>query len=279
LNKSESNTELTTRTVKTSAAEWAVLTKKGGADVWICFAGYGQSAQSAMRFVEQIFPEATIVGVDLPAHGDTVMLEPHLYLDDITYLLGKIARNEDADRVNVFGYSMGGALALKCIELCPGKLKGALLVAPDGLKRYPMRWFSTSTSIGAFLFRRTMNDPKVLNRMMELLVSLKIMDRSVVDFFKFQIRDEEQRNRVYASWNAFKYLQPDLVGIRKVLFRYKIELRMVFGKRDKVIQSSLAEKLSGTYVKHAKVHYLDYGHGLMKNEVAKEVQQIISLEI
>lgn len=253
--------------------------KEGSGDAWICFPGYGQGSRTILRFVEQIFPKDTIIGVDLPAHGGTELSDLHLSLDDVTYLVGKLARLAGVDRVNLFGFSMGGALALKAVELCPGQVKGALLIAPDGLKRYPMRWFATSTSLGTSLFRRSMNNPASLFRIMDLAVKLKFMDKSVVDFFKFQLRDEEQRDRVYGSWNAFKFLQPDLVDIRKKLFRYKIELRMVFGNHDKVIVPTLANTLSGNYVKHAKVHFLARGHDLIKNEVAEEIKSIIEDEL
>ena len=111
---------------------------------------------------------------------------------------------------------------------------------------------------------------------MDLLAYLKLMDRQVVDFFRSQIREEAQRERIYKSWNAFKFLQPDLVEIRKKLFRYKIELRLIFGKRDKVIPPKLAEKLSDNSVKHAKVHFLEQGHDLIKVEVAENIKQILS---
>lgn len=246
--------------------------------MWLCFAGYGQSARSILRFAEQIFPDATIVAVDLPAHGETKLLKPHLYLDDITYLVGKLTRITKTERLNVLAFSMGGALALKSIELCPGQVKRAILLAPDGLKRYPMRWFATSTTLGKFLFQRAMKDPRNLNRIMDLLVFLKLMDLSVVDFFKLQIREEAQRERIYKSWNAFKFLQPDLVEIRKKLFRYKIELRLIFGKHDKVIHPNLAQKLSGSSVKHAKVHFLEHGHDMIKEEVAHKVREFILIE-
>lgn len=196
-------------------------------------------------------------------------------MDDLTDLLGRCLRSEGVERCSVLGYSLGGKMALKMVELSPGRIERLVLIAPDGLKTNPFYRFATHTLVGNWIFRRAMNNPKGLLSVSSILVKTKLMDKRVLEFYQRQLEKKEVREMIYGSWMAFADLTPDLVLIRKNIFRYKVVTELIFGKHDRVIHPKLAAKLSGHHVKTAKVHLLERGHELTTDDAAKEIGKLL----
>lgn len=269
--KRSHNPELEEGFIKTSNAEWHVLRNGQGGDTWVVLHGFGQHAVLMLRFMEAFRPKDRVIAINLPFHGKTKLVNDELDLGDITELLGKCLRQENVERCSLLGYSLGGKMALKMVELSPGRIERLVLIAPDGLKVNPFYRLATRTLVGNWIFRSAMNNPKGLLSVSSLLVKTKLMDQRVLEFYQRQLEKQEVRDMIYGSWMAFSDLTPDLVLIRKNIFRYKIVTELIFGKHDRVIHPKLAAKLSGHHVKTAKVHILDRGHELTTDDAANEI--------
>ncbi|MFT5280278.1 MAG: hypothetical protein ACI9P8_001918, partial [Bacteroidia bacterium] len=160
-------------------------------------------------------------------------------------------------------------------ELSPGKVERMVLIAPDGLKLNRFYLFATRTKLGNFLFRRAMKDPSRLLSICSIAVKLNLMDERILTFYQNQLSKPETREMIYGSWQAFKNINPNLIQIRKNIFRYKIKTELFFGKHDRVIHPRLAKKLSGVNGKTSTVHFLDRGHDLTSSEAAQKIKNLL----
>jgi hypothetical protein len=101
------------------------------------------------------------------------------------------------------------------------------------------------------------------------------MDTRIDSFLRAQMATPEQRQKVYDTWQMFRNMVPDLVEVRKKIFRYHIKPYLVFGTQDRVIHPKLAKKLSGQNCKTAEVIMLDAGHNLTTRSIALEIRDAI----
>lgn len=262
--------------VRSNGAEWQVMHDGNGPKTWVVFHGFGQNALLMLRFMKLIRPNDRIISISLPFHGQTKTSSKHLKPDDLTDLLGRCLRPENIDRCSVLGYSLGAKAALKLVELSPGRIERLVLIAPDGLKPNYLHRFATGTFLGDLMFRRTMNNPAAFLAFSALARRLGIINGKLYSFFQTQLEKSRTRDMIYGSWHSFRNLTPDLVQIRKNIFRYKIETALFFGERDRIIPAKLAPKLSGDNVKTSTVHILKYGHDLTDKAPAEKIAEILN---
>ena len=98
------------------------------------------------------------------------------------------------------------------------------------------------------------------------------MNPKIHDFAASHLKTRKRRQRVLDSWMMFRHIKPSLDQVSKKIWRYRLKLTLVFGKRDRVIHPKLAKKLSGENCKTAQVIMLDLGHNLTTKEVAVEIK-------
>ncbi|TXT32223.1 MAG: alpha/beta hydrolase fold protein, partial [Chitinophagaceae bacterium] len=100
-----------------------------------CFHGYGELASSFAVFEPYLGNEFTLIAIEAPFHGKTdwqgeLLLKP----SDLITVMKEIAGDNHQAWI-LFGYSMGGRMAMKIMELIPEQIEQLILVAPDGLHK------------------------------------------------------------------------------------------------------------------------------------------------
>lgn len=254
---------------------WSYLDTETGDELWLTFHGYGQEAEVMHHFARTLRPNARIISFDLPLHGKTTVSGNAISNPDMEELISHITWKAGFSRCSIVAFSLGGKLLLKAIDLTPGKIERVLLVAPDGLRVNPIYHFATHTAIGRMLFMLMINNPAPLFGICSLLSSIGLMDKRIDSFLRAQMGTLEQRQKVYATWQMFRNMVPDLVEVRKKIFRYNIKPYLVFGTQDRVIHPKLAKKLSGPNCKTAEVIMLEAGHNLTTKAHALEIRDMI----
>lgn len=264
------------KTLKIGRSEWSYLDSGSGDEVWLSFHGYGQQAEVMHHFVGSLRPDARILSFDLPLHGETRMKGHVLPLGDIDEVLDKALLATGASHCSIIGFSLGGKVVLKMVELSPGKLEKIVLVAPDGLKINPLYWFVTNTLFGRTLFRIAIILPQPVLGTAWLLSKTRLMNPKVHAFVKSQMDTKAKREKVLDTWMMFRQVVPNLNQVSKRIWRYRLKLTLVFGKKDRVIHPKLAKKLSGENCKTAKVVIIDAGHNLTTKEHAEFLKSLIA---
>lgn len=261
------------KTLKVGDVTWNYLDSGSGDELWLAFHGYGQEAEVMLHFMQNLQPEARILSFDLPLHGNTTIRKNKpLSIGDVGELLGTAMREVGATHCSLAGFSLGGKIVLKMVEMTPGTINRILLIAPDGLKTNPLYWFVTHTLLGTLLFRILIVFPQPFLFTSKLLATIGLMNKKIDQFVAAQMGTRKKREKVLRTWITFKHIRPSLDQVRKRIWRYKIQPTLVFGKKDRVIHPKLAKKLSGENCKTAELILLDTGHNLITKEIALELR-------
>lgn len=264
--------------IDTPEFRWTAYAAGEGDDVWVGFHGFGQGGQHLLRFMRILRPGARCIAFDLPHHGTTEAMNsgtPRLTSAELTDCFEKLLRQCGAKRCSVIGFSLGGKCALTLLESAPVRLRSVVLIAPDGLYINPIYWLATHTAIGRWAMQRMVRDPSGLYRICNGLERIGLLPKAVNQFFRSQLGTAEQRMRVYAVWQTFGHMQPDLNAVRSHVVRYAVDLHLVFGKDDKVIRPKWAKKLHDPRWRHSKLLLLGRAHNLTKREVAEELKDLL----
>ncbi|MFM1874935.1 MAG: hypothetical protein RL266_672 [Bacteroidota bacterium] len=264
------------KNLKVGQVNWSYLDNETGDEVWLAFHGYGQEAEVMHHFMMVLRPNARVLSFDLPLHGSTsIYKDRSLSIGDVGELVGTALREVGSTRCSLAGFSLGGKMVLKMVELVPAKLERVVLIAPDGLKTNPMYWFVTHTLVGRWLFQLFIAFPAPLLAASRFVSSVRLMDPKIHEFVSAQMSTREKRQKVLDTWMTFRHITPSLDQVRKKIWRYRILPTLVFGERDRVIHPKLAKKLSGENCKTAKLILLKAGHNLTTKEFALQIRDQI----
>ncbi len=267
------------KNLKVGLVEWSYLDSGDGDVLWLSFHGYAQEAVIMHHFMQNLRPNARILSFDLPLHGDTVITKKKdISSSDVGELMVFALRETGFAKCSLAGFSLGGKMVLKMIEVAPGKVDRMLLIAPDGLRVNPLYWLATNTTIGKLLFELVIAYPQPFLWTSSALAKLGLMDKRIHVFVTAQMGTYEKRKKVLDTWLTFRNITPSLDQVRKRIWRYQIRPTLVFGKRDRVIHPKLATKLSGDNCKTAKVIMLDAGHNLITKEIALRLKQELNFD-
>ena len=264
------------KTLKTGKITWSYLDSEKGDDVWLTLHGYGQSAEVMHKFMQTFRPNARVLSFDLPLHGGTTVKKNEaVRIGDLAELAGNALRAVGGKKCSILAYSLGGKVALKMIELDPGKLNHVVLMAPDGLKINKLYGFVTNTLLGRWIFRLVIVFPQPILFFSKLISTLRIMNPKIHEFVSSQLSEKDNRQKILDTWMIFKNVKPDLDQVSKRVWRYSVNLTLVFGKTDRVIHPKLAKKLSGANCKSAEVIMLDAGHNLTTKRHAEKILKLM----
>jgi hypothetical protein len=154
----------------------------------------------------------------------------------------------------------------------PSQIERLVLLAPDGLKVNFWYWLSTQTWIGNKLFVFTMNHPGWFFGLLKLLNKLKLVNASIFKFVNYYIGDMEARKQLYARWVSLRKIKPDLKQIKSFVHSNKTPVRLIYGKHDRIILSSVGEKFRKGIEEHCTISVIHSGHQVLHE---KHVQEIL----
>jgi pimeloyl-ACP methyl ester carboxylesterase len=242
----------------------------------ICFHGYGESSEG-FAFLGSIAGEAfSFYAIDLPFHGDTEWRDSLKFtLKDLTQILKQLPGGNipGFEKIILFGYSLGGRLALSVFEAMPAQVERIILLAPDGMKLNIWYWFATQTFLGDRLFCFTMKNPRWFFILLKILNRLKLVNTSIFKFVNFHIGDPLVRQQLYQRWTLLRKINPGLNHIISQIKTNQTPIRLVYGRHDRIILSHRAQKFSEKVGELAKLTVIDSGHQVLQEKHLDEIRQ------
>jgi len=210
----------------------------------------------------------TVYAFDLFYHGKSTRVQDHLHKSEWCKWLGDFLQAEKIDEFSVLGYSLGGRFAIASVLKFPDKIKELFLIAPDGIFLTP--WFKLATTPGIkLLFKYLMLNPDKMERLMKFNEKSGVVNKYVDDFVRKEMGDDENRKRVYISWNYFKTLGYSKKELYRRFNRYSFDRKLIIGEKDHIIHPKgilpIVEKMG-----HFEVDILPLKHHqLARPEVAE----------
>jgi len=254
-----------------------------GEKIVLCFHGYGENA-SGFSFLEKYAGNIfTFYSIDLPYHGQTSWNEnadfQREYLRDIIYKILD-APSEKAEprknmvpgfRITMIGFSLGGRIALSLYEIMSQQVEKIVLLAPDGLKINFWYWLSTQTWLGNKFFWYTMKRPEWFFVLLRALNNLKLVNTSIFKFVNHYIGDKKVREDLYKRWTSLRRLKPHLKKIKSLIKTNNTQVRLLYGKHDRIILPVRGEKFRNGIENHCALRIIHSGHQVLHEKHAEEI--------
>ena len=249
-----------------------------GEKLLFCLHGYGETAMSFQLLEGALEETYTMIGVDLPFHGDTQWNEGlDCSPEDLTAIINSICiqLNKTADeKLTLLGYSMGGRLCLAMLQEIPQRIERLVLLAPDGLYKNKWYWFATQTSIGKRVFYNAVKNPGWLFAVMKTGETMGLLGKSISRITHYYLDQEHERLLLYKRWMTFRKLRPVIAILKKLIAANHIPVSLLFGAYDQLILSKRGRNLRNgleTFVHH---HTIEAGHQLLKEKYVKTIASL-----
>lgn len=249
----------------------------------LCFHGYGENAEMFGFFEKYAGDPYTFYSLDLPFHGKTDWKDGLTFTNsDLKNIIEEIlalhlkdsaphqAQSSDP-RYSLMGFSLGGRIALSLYQSNPGRVEKMILLAPDGLKVNTWYWLATQTWLGNKFFALTMKKPGWFLGFLKLLNKLKLVNASIFKFVNYYIGDAEVRRLLYYRWTALRKLKPDLKRIKNFIRENKTPVRLIYGKHDRIILSSIGEKFRTGIEEQCTLTVIHSGHQVLHEKHIEEI--------
>lgn len=244
----------------------------------ICFHGYGEDAAIFEFWAKYAGNTYTFYSIDLPFHGKTEWKEGLTFTDrDLQQIIKEILEQNNLKlqtlnlKLTLLGFSLGGRAALGLCQVIPEKIEKLVLLAPDGLKVNFWYWLSTQTWLGNKFLRLTMKHPGWFFVFLKMLNKLKLVNASIFKFVNHYIGNAEVRQLLYARWTTFRKLKPDLKLIKSIIRKNDIQVRLVYGKYDRIILSSVGERFKSGMEENCTLSVIHSGHQVMHEKHINEL--------
>lgn len=231
----------------------------------IAFHGFGGTGRNFEPLAPALADRFTTYALDIFYHGDSRFPADRSADQPITpeEFTGLMLAFMDAQQINkalMMGFSLGGRLALSCIERLPERCAGLWLFAPDGLVRFPWYRAASTWGWGRTLYRRFVNDPRRVHWLMDSARGLRMISDRRHKFLKGHTSDAVRRQLVYDVWLSLRLLEPDLSRVGAHLKKNELRAEVFLGRYDKVILPSWGRYLKRSAPGNVHLHILDTGH-------------------
>jgi Predicted hydrolases or acyltransferases (alpha/beta hydrolase superfamily) len=264
-----------TITYKTSVIHYSWL--GAGHQLLLCLHGYGESAASFHFLCPHLPKNFSLLAIDLPFHGHTDWREGLSFTtNDLVNIIDaiRIKHTHTNAQLTLLGFSMGGRIALQLLQHIPEKINRVILLAPDGLKVNVWYWLSTQTTPGNKLFLYTMRHPQWFFYLLTICNRLRLINQSIYKFVRYYLHDSTARRLLYERWTCLNSIRPHLTSIKKIIHNFRVPVRLLYGKYDRIIRPERGEKFRDGIESFCTLQVIQAGHQLLQE---KHVQEIIRL--
>ena len=239
----------------------------------ICFHGYGEDATLFSFLEKKAGNQFTFYSIDLPFHGKTEWNEGLNFTDKNLQQIIEDMLHKDNHKLALMGFSLGGRAALSFFQANPEKVEKLVLLAPDGLKVNFWYWLATQTWLGNRFFAFTMKKPGWFFGLLKMLNKLKLVNASIFKFVNYYIGDATVRSLLYERWTTLRKLKPDLSLIKSLIKKENIPVRLIYGRHDRIILSSVGEKFKKGIEGQCTLTVIQSGHQVLNEKYAAEIVQ------
>lgn len=203
--------------------------------------GFGADLNAWRLFVATLWPRCPVLGIDLPAHGNSTGKRITSF-DDMVESVAEALREEGLDAIHLAGHSLGGAVAAALAARGDLGIRSLFLVAPAGLGPD-----SNDAFISGFL--RARSKASLRPWIEQLVADPSALGSSFVD--------ATLRQRTEASLEALGRIAATLFpdgtqafGVRAAFDHLAIPTKIVMGSEDRIIPARHATGLPGRIAIH-----------------------------
>ena len=246
-----------------------------GPKTMLAFHGFNNSAHDFESLGEVAGNLYTIISVNIFFHGNSTveerMIQKGFSIEDLSVLFTDLYNVKPTEKYTLIGFSLGGRIVLKLLELFPEKIEEIILLAPDGFYTSPFYLFLTRTKAGRLVLKQTIKNPGTFNNIAGILRKTGIISEKRYQFARNNFDNSDRREKVYQVWLTLRNVLSKKGTIKELLVKYDIKMHLFFGKYDKIIPPSIGLNFSKGSEKHVFFNELEEGHRLMRKDIFEKV--------
>lgn len=251
-----------------------------GPKVLIAFHGFNNNAEDFRILGDFIGDEFKIVAVNLFFHGaskaEDDLVKNGLSTDELKKMFLQLADRFPAKSYTLLGFSLGGRIVLKMVELLPEKIERVILLAPDGIHISRLYRLLTNSLIGKWVFKQSITNPIIFFKVAIFLRKTRLVSEKKFQFARQNFDTEEKRQKVFLIWMVFRKIISRKSDIKTIIRKHRIPFDLFFGKYDKIIPPSIGRSLQKGVSEFVILNVLEAGHKLLKEKVLKDISRMIS---
>lgn len=221
-------------TIKFTFQERTIHVHKSGhgPEHLLLFHGFGQTGQVFQGWHLALEETHTLYSFDLFFHGESDQTEAPITPAYWGELIKAFTEWQQLDQFHLAGYSLGGRFVNATLLYLPKQILSIAYMAPDGFYESP--WQTLAISFRR-IFRYVMNHPEALIKMADAAEKYKLSSPSLVKFAKRELRDVDNRIRVYRSWIYLKPLIRNHRRVTRTIHDHNIKCSLILGSKDHII--------------------------------------------
>lgn len=251
------------------------LKSGNGSRILLAFHGYGNNASLFSSFYPYLESDFTVVSFDLPHHGKSRWKENALFRkEDLKILLEKVLKEFHTEKISLAGYSMGGRVCLKIIEIMPERIDRVLLIAPDGLVFNPLYFFVTRSYFGKKIFRKFLTTPQRYLKLIDWIRSHDWIDASRYKFAMYYLNSSHDREFLLKVWPGMSLIVPDMKKLKTAIENHRIPVFIFMGIFDRVIPVEHAKRFKKG-LKSVQLFVLEKGHRVFDSSSLPQMAQCL----
>jgi pimeloyl-ACP methyl ester carboxylesterase len=246
-----------------------------GPEIAFAFHGFNNHATDYKALGDTLRDQYTLVSINIFFHGSSTakvgVIEKGFSVNDLKDLARDLSGLFPSEKYTLIGYSLGGRIVLKLLEIVPEKIERVILLSPDGIRSSRFYLFLTQTIIGKNVFTDVIKNPSSFHQLAGFLRKSKIISEKRYQFAISNFDSDQKRKKVYQVWMTLRKISSKNKKIKSILKEYKIPLHLFFGRHDKIIPPSIGINYRKGYEKLISMEILETGHRLLTDKTLKEI--------
>lgn len=203
-----------------------------GTEIMLLFHGFGQTGEAFHDWYNALAPTHTLYAFDLFFHGESDQKETPVTVTYWGQLIEAFSNQQQINQFHLAGFSLGGRFVNATIIRIPDRIKSITYVAPDGFYESP--WQTLALTFRP-IFRYLMEHPEALLKMADAAEKYRLSSPSLVNFAKRELKDIENRIRVYRSWIFLKPMIRNHKQVTQSIDDHDLKCTLVLGSKDHII--------------------------------------------
>lgn len=252
-----------------------------GPKTMLCFHGYGMHGKQFSILKEKLGHEYTFFGFDLFFHKKTKLQDQSLEQVkkgiskvDFCELITAFCDYEGIDRFSIISYSMGTHYASVLAEREALRIDKLFILAPSFLKIFSPLQLVSKNVMANYAFRKLFLSKNGIKVTLKVCKKLRILDEKSHRILTSEMATPDLRFAFYANVTYLRYLQTKPDALVAALNENKVDCHFIFGQRDKMYPSHLADELiaQSSYVRKTTI---DEDHDMVNLNLPAKIYQLL----
>lgn len=248
----------------------------------LCFHGYGMHGRQFQVLADKFGRDYTFYGFDLFFHKETKLkknsvdhIKRGISKSEFCELMNAFCQYESISRYSIISYSLGTHYATVLAEQDASRIDKLIMMAPAFLRVFlPLRVVAKN-KVANYIFQKIFLSENRVKSILKMCRKFGVVDEKGHHILLSEMETLELRFAFYANVTYLRYMEPDQNRLAKALNENKVDCYFIFGKRDPMFPSTLADNLIKK-LNSVKKLVIDEDHDMVNTNLPDKIYNLIN---